>query len=218
MEVKDRTVLNLDESLYDQFNQIKVRLAGSEGHGARGYSLAISSCRAGEGVTTVAFNMASALKSNSASVLLVDGNLRDPGLTQALGFESRAGLSDLIDGKTGLTKTVISSRNGLFFLPAGLQARNPSALFESKTFVNVLQEMKEGYDFLIFDSAPLSCAETETLASRVDGLVLVLEAEKTSWEAAQSAHKKLKSANVGLKGVILNKKRYYIPESIFRLL
>jgi Mrp family chromosome partitioning ATPase len=85
-------------------------------------------------------------------------------------------------------------------------------------FVNVLQEMKERYDFIIIDSSPLSYAETSVLASKVDGVVLVLEAEKTSWETAQSAHQKLKSSNVDLMGVILNKKKYHIPESIFRLL
>lgn len=215
MNVKDRTILNLEESLYDQFNQIKIKLAGSEGRMEKGYSLAISSCRAGEGVTTVAFNMASALK--DSSILLVDGNLRDPALSQSFGSESKPGLSDIIEGKNGLTKTVISS-NGLFFLPAGVQTRNPSALYESKMFVKVLQEMKERYDFVIIDSSPLSCAETSVLASKVDGVVLVLEAEKTSWETAQSAHKKLKSSNVDLMGVILNRKKYHIPESIFRLL
>ena len=79
--------------------------------------------------------------------------------------------------------------------------------------------MRNIYDLIIFDSSPIiHYPETPMLASATDGLFLVLEAENTRWEVAEAARTNLEMAHVNILGAILNKRDYFIPPSIYRLL
>jgi Mrp family chromosome partitioning ATPase len=79
--------------------------------------------------------------------------------------------------------------------------------------------MREGHDFIVLDGPPIyGSAECRILCNRVDGVVLVIEAGKTRRHAAASAKDQVEKAGGRLLGVVINRRRYYIPEFIYKRL
>ena len=101
------------------------------------------------------------------------------------------------------------------FVQAGRAVENPIALYESDAFTKAVEGLRAAYGLLIFDCPPLvDSPEAAVLASKMDGLVMVLQAEKTRWEAARAIQEELAALEVPLLGAILNKRREVVPESI----
>lgn len=81
------------------------------------------------------------------------------------------------------------------------------------------EAIKSAADIVVCDlPSPLACPESLLLAARLDGVVLVVEAEETRWQVAQTAQRLMESAQVQIIGVVLNKRQHFIPNSIYRLL
>ncbi len=79
--------------------------------------------------------------------------------------------------------------------------------------------MRDSYDYVVLDAPPVhGSPECRVLCAKVDGVVLVIESGKTTRSVALSAKKQLEDAGGKLLGVILNKKKNYIPEFIYRLI
>jgi len=75
------------------------------------------------------------------------------------------------------------------------------------------------FSVIIFDSPPiLGNPEVAIIANKLDGTILVLNADVTRWEVAKSVKNDLETANVKILGAILNKKEFVIPQAIYRLL
>ncbi len=186
-----------------------------------GYAVAFAGCRAGNGASTMAFNFASAFAANSSrSVILVDGNLHDPVLHHQFTVKKKKGLSDLVTGRMDVDDIVTEVTAGrYYFLQAGASVANPVAVYESPAFAALMEKLREKYDLVIVDSPPLvESPEALVLASGVDGVIMVLQAEETRWEEARSAQDDLASVGIPLLGAILNKKQLVIPDVIARLM
>ena len=189
---------------------------GGEGPRKGGYALAFAGCEAGDGASTMAFNFASAFSARSPKrVVLVDGNLRNPGLLH-MSRPGLPGLCDVILGRAAFDEAIIQVVPERYsFVQAGQAVENPIALYESDAFAKVLEGLRAAYGLIIFDSPPLvDSPETAVLASKMDGLVMVLQAEKTRREAARAIQEELAALEVPLLGAILNKRREVVPESI----
>ena len=190
--------------------------SGVESRKKGGHALAFAGCEKGAGASTMAFNFASAFSARSSrKVVLVDGNVRNPGLLH-MSRAGRPGLCDVILERAVLDDVIIQVLpERYWFVQAGRAMENPIALYESDAFVKLLEELRSAYDLLIFDSPPLvDSPEAAVLASKVDGLVIVLQAEKTRWEGARAIQEELKAIDVPLLGAILNKRREVVPEFI----
>ena len=205
--------------LYDQFYKLSTTISTICKKDK--YAIAFSSCNPGDGASTVSVNMAYGLvKDSSKTVLLIDGNLRNPVLHKEFEISREKGLVDIVKGEIGfkeaLTKIV---ERQFYFIPAGSPIENPIILFESEQFLKTVEKLRGIFDFIIFDSsAILRSPEATVLASRLDGVIMVLQAETTRWQVAQVAKESLESANVRIFGAILNKKNFYIPQKIYQLL
>ncbi len=191
-----------------------------EGPRRGGHALAFAGCEAGDGASTMAFNFASAFSARSSKrVVLVDGDVRNPGLLH-MSRPGLPGLGDVIMGRAVLDEAIIQVvPEGYSFVQAGRAVENPIALYESDAFAEAVEGLRAAYDLLIFDSPPLvDSPEAAVLASKMDGLVVVLQAEKTRWEAARAIQEELADLEVPLLGAILNKRREVVPESICKRL
>lgn len=183
--------------------------------------LSICAPTPGEGASTVALNLAAALsKDKGQRVLLIDANLRDPSFHASFNLPISAGLSDVIldgaDAKRTPRETVIPN---LFVLTAGTSPPNPVGLFESPKLVDFVKAVREDFDWIIFDGAAVnSYPETAVLASKVEGTILVVEAENKRAEVALQAKERLEAAGGSILGAILNRRRFVIPEAIYRRL
>jgi Mrp family chromosome partitioning ATPase len=89
--------------------------------------------------------------------------------------------------------------------------------FDSLEFSNFLEETRKHYHFVLLDSAPaLRSGQTRNISSKVDGVIVVAEANKTRWQVVAELKRQLESDEARLVGSFLNKRRFVIPKWVYR--
>jgi capsular exopolysaccharide synthesis family protein len=180
-------------------------------------TLLFSSPTKGEGASTVLADFGIFLAGQGEKVLLVDANLRSPSLHQRFHLEMENGLAELMLGKAKLPEVVKKTTlENLWVIPSGTAHSNPPFF---KSLESHVHTMREGVEWLLFDAPPINhFDEAVALLEKVDGVVMVLQAEKTRWEVAQSAKQRLEDSGGKILGVVLNKRKLYIPRWLYRTL
>lgn len=172
-----------------------------------GNALAVVSPGESEGKTLTAINLAISLAQEvDQTVLLVDANLRHPGVHKYFGFVPEAGLSDhLIDG-VSLNRLLVNPGIDRFvLLPGGRPLQNSAEMLGSMKMEKLVHELKVRYPsrIVIFDLPPvLSVADAMAFAPYVDAALMVVQESKTRRAEIQRAAEMLKS--VDLLGTVLN--------------
>ncbi|HXG51600.1 MAG TPA: polysaccharide biosynthesis tyrosine autokinase [candidate division Zixibacteria bacterium] len=212
---------DLDPLLEEQYQKLRRRLAPSPNHPAI-KAVMVAATTHGEGATTTSAILASMLaRSGRSKILLVDANLRTPALDGVFdGAKFPEGLSDVIVSDKPVDSAIYQTNfSNLFLLPVGRPHSSPSYLFDGNPISKLLETLKERFDFIIFDGAPLDgYSESFFLASKVDGVILVVESERTKKQTVKRIKKELEWGPVNLLGIVLNKKKKYIPELLERFL
>jgi len=175
-----------------------------------GNSLIVTSARDGEGKTLTAINLAISMAQElDRTVLLVDANLRKPAVHRYMGLEENSGLSDYLRNKADTSNLLVNPGiRKLTILPAGKPLTNSSELMAAPRMEQAVKEMKTRYPdrIIIFDTPPvLASADALALGRFVDGVVLVVEAEKTSKQDLIRVVELLKDRPI--VGTVLNKAR-----------
>lgn len=172
-------------------------------------ALLVTSAQPQEGKTCTSLNLAFGLAQRGVRVLIIDADLRRPGIATALGLpENSRGLSSLLSGAHSLDEALrqFEAVPNLWVLPGGPRPPNPADLLSSPTMEKVLHELRERFEHLVLDSAPLLMVTDATILSTlVDGVVLVVESGVTPRGAVVRAHKILESAGGRILGTVLNK-------------
>jgi capsular exopolysaccharide synthesis family protein len=177
-----------------------------------------------EGKTTLAFNLACAL-GQVKKVLLVDGDLRRPKIGKLVGRESRqAGLSDLVAGQAQVSNCVFfDERAGIHILASGTVPPNPLELLSSRKFAEVIVKLKDAFDIVIIDTAPLQLvSDAQVLSQFATSVIYVVKADSTPYQVAQNGLRKLRRVNAPILGVVLNQldleraEKYYGEYSGYR--
>jgi len=183
-------------------------------------TLLFTSSTKGEGTSTILTRFATTLASEDDNVLLVDANLRNPSLHNLLGIEKKRGLSDLLLVNNTLREVIKKTQiKNLSVITSGVPHSTPSSIFESKLLDQLIEQMKSQADWVLFDSPPINVYnDSSTLAAKMDGVIMVVQAEKTRWEVAQSAKEQIENDKVKITGVILNRRQMYIPEWVYKML
>lgn len=175
----------------------------------------------GDGSSTTAVNFAYTLAADYPSkVLLMDVNLRTPSLHEVFHLEPDNGLSDLGNNGKGTDSLLKKAdRGNLYIVTCGSSQTGPVSLFESMLFCEFLHLMKDKFDFVILDGPPVpSFSETRVLCSKVDGVILVLAAGRTREQVAKRAKREIEEAGGKILGLVLNRRKFHIPEWIYRRL
>ena len=175
----------------------------------------------GDGTSTTAINFATTLASDFAlKVLLVDVNLRTPSTHDIYKFDYPVDLADFftntdIDEITSGIREV--GPGNLYVLPSGENHSNPVALLGSNRFARFLSTMREEFDHIILDGPPvLASSESRAVCTITDGVVLVLRSGKTRRQVALKAKRELEEAGGKIIGVVLNRRKFYIPNWIYK--
>jgi protein-tyrosine kinase len=172
-------------------------------------TLMITGPQSGEGKTLTAINLAISIAQEvDQTVLLVDADLRSPSVHRYFGIPSRKGLvdhltagvpiSDLLIQPEGMTKLVL--------LPGGRPTAQAAELISSPLMADLVQDLKHYYPnrYVLFDLPPLlTLADSLAFAPLVDGIIVVVEAGRTSREDIERCKEMLKKFN--LLGFVLNK-------------
>lgn len=168
--------------------------------------LLVTSTGPREGKTTTAISIGITMAQSGQRVLLIDGDLRRPRLHRTFGVPSSAGLSTMILGESNVDDSVKNTGiDRLFLLPAGPVPPNPAELLQSQHYATVLDRLAERFDRIVIDSAPVGVVtDGLVMASRADGLVLVLRAGVTPKKAAWRGRRALQDVKAHIYGAVLN--------------
>jgi capsular exopolysaccharide synthesis family protein len=178
--------------------------------GQRSRVLVVTSASPGEGKTTIASNLAAALAETNQRVLLVDGHLRQPRLHGLFNVPNTGGLSSLLGDTASrlrhraAERCVATDVEGLFLLPAGDGGTSMANRLYSPRLPQLLECLREQFDAVVVDAAPLSLLDARPLARAADGVVLVIGARQTSQNAAQEALRRLQEDGTPVLGTVLN--------------
>jgi capsular exopolysaccharide synthesis family protein len=184
-------------------------------------TILLVSAVAGEGTTTIARRLSSALGQDGRQrVVLVDANLRSPALHEAFFVERAGGLSDVVEGRTTLTKAIRHGVDtGVSLLTSGNPEESPAQLLGPSAVTGVVTALISLFDWVIIDGPPVTLySEASSLASAAGGAILVVQAERTRWEVAEQAKRALEDSGVNVLGAVLNRRRYHIPDFLYRRL
>lgn len=181
-------------------------------------TIMVTSSQAGEGKTMTAINLAiSIAREIDHTVLLIDADLRKPSIHRYLGLSPKAGLSDYLQFRTELSDVLIKTGIGkLVLLPAGNPAESPSELISSERMRTLIRELKYRYRdrYIILDSSPmLMTAESLSLCNYTDGIIFVVQADRTSMKAATQAVSLLKGHSV--LGTVFNEVPKHLAKNLY---
>jgi capsular exopolysaccharide synthesis family protein len=173
----------------------------------------------GEGTTTVATNLALTLASRERlNLLFVESNFRRPALSRLFRTDATAGLTELIL-KSADWESVVkeTAQPNLFLITAGRPPSNPTQLFELDRFAELLEEFRTEFDHTLFDAPPLlPYAEASVLATKVDRVLLVAQAERTRGDSLAQSKEELDKIGAKVLGVVLNRKKSFGPRWLQR--
>ena len=150
-------------------------------------TLMVTSANPGEGKTLTAINLAISFSHQfNKTILLVDADIKKPTIHRYMGLEDGPGFADcLVDKKTITDGLLNPGMDRIVILRGGTPHTNSAELLGSEKMKSLLRDMKERYPerFIIFDCSPvLTSADPLVMANLVDGILLVVEAEKTTRE------------------------------------
>lgn len=169
-------------------------------------TLVVTSPEAADGKTTTAVNLSVAFAQQGLRVLLVDCDLRRPGLATALGVPSGPGVTDLLLGEAELPDGIYETRvSRLDVLPCGTSRTDAAELLGSPQMRALIDRLSGDYDLVVMDTPPvLAASDAVVLAARADGVLLVLRAGETDRGAAQYALQQLTGVRARVVGGVLN--------------
>lgn len=168
-------------------------------------TIVISSSFPNECKSTTAVNVAISMAQTGASVLLVEGDLRNPTLHRIFKTSNRHGLSRVLADLEGLNEAVVRGvRPGVDLLAGGPSTPNPSEMLGSDKMRNLLEHLSGFYDYIFIDTPPVNVvADALLLANYAAGIVLIAREDKTKYKDLNKAVSKLETAKSNLLGVII---------------
>lgn len=166
--------------------------------------LVLTSSIATEGKSETAINLSLALAEAGSRVLLVEADLRRPLVVSYMSMPDKVGLTNVLSGQANFADVVQETRHdGVHLLACGPLPPNPSELLASETARQLLDDLRQEYDYVIIDSPPLLPVTDGALLARIaDGALLVVRSHRTTSEQVAQAVDNLGKADATLLGLV----------------
>jgi len=166
----------------------------------------ITSSQDGEGKSVIASNVAIALANSGNNVLLVDADLKHPQLNKFFKVKSTPSLAHYLFRKKDLNEIIRSTHNKNLDLITCIEfPQNPAVIITSERMKNFMEEVRNRYDYIIYDSGSLtSLKETAKMAKKIDEVILLVRANKTKLSELMNAESIFDEYGVSEFTVILN--------------
>ena len=190
------------EALRQVRTNIQFMVKGKEGN----KSILISSTVGNEGKSTITANLSAILHSTAKNVIVIDLDLRKPKLHDYFGLPNSKGITDLLLGKLSVEETIKrTSIENLDIITVGTIPPNPGDLLLSDRFKEILNSLKEKYEYVIIDSPPIgSVSDTVFLMNEVDLSLIVFRSGYSKRIFAQILDKKVNEYGIKNVGIVLN--------------
>jgi len=197
-KVKDNNMIN------ESYREIRTYLTINDNM----KTILVTSAEMNEGKTTTICNLAKCFgELDDIKVILIDCDFKKRGVSRKLGIQNPFGVSDIVFGNKKLDEC-IQKVEDIDVLPSGGVPNNTSMLLNSKVMKNLVNELREKYDYVFIDSPPI-CRLNDAciIAQYVDGTVLVNASKEIDSKVAKLTLEKLKKVGANVIGVVLNKFR-----------
>jgi capsular exopolysaccharide synthesis family protein len=204
-----RALLNLKNSIDSELKQTDSRV------------IMFTSSVKGEGKTTIVGSLGRILAVGEADkILLVDCAVNNPELHKLFGLDNEKGILEFLAGEAELAEVTRSLEEGVLYMITSGRQRDEDIsqpLFNSDRMEHFIREAAESYDYVLIDSSSiLEAPETPIIASYVNGVVMIIYTGKTKREVIKRAMHTVEKLDGKFIGTVLNRKRYYIPEAIYK--
>lgn len=199
-------LLDRKSELVDAYLTVNTNLGFTTEHGVP-RSLAVTSTRPGEGKSTTALALATMLARARRRVILVDGDMRSPSVHNLGGVDHDRGLSNFLAGDDQIdTLTFEMSHLGFIAMSAGPIPPNAAELLTGNRFSLLIERLLANYDHVVVDTPPvMGIADAPLIASRVEGVIYVVESHGIRSTMVKTALNRLASANARIVGGVLTK-------------
>ena len=174
-----------------------------------------------EGTSTIVREFAKVTASRfNHSVVLLDASPYDAGQHLSFDVKPKFGWADvMLNGKPLETALYRIAGTNLFISPMCGDSKASPQIPNALVWEAFLGKLKERFDLVLIDSPPATLyPDGLSVVNKVDGVVLVVAAEDTRWPVAESVKDNITRSGGRLLGMVLNKRRFYIPELIYRRL
>ena len=203
--IDEETPFNVVEA----FRNLKASLTVSipKKQDGTGVAILMTSAYPEDGKSTVSANLAMMLAMSESKVILVDADIRKGRMARFFRKKSAVGLADYLSGQVSLDEVIRKTElnENLSFITCGTHSPRPYELLESEEMKNLLQKLREQYDYVIIDSPPLLLvSDALAIAKEVDGTVLVCRHEMSYVSDVKSALEKLNFIKCNVLGVVVN--------------
>ncbi len=167
-----------------------------------------------EGKSTICVNLAISFAKANKKVLLIDGDMRNPGIHKAFKLSLKCGLSDVLIGFTDLTSSIKQSTiENLSIITAGTIPPNPADLLILPSFQVMMEAITEKFDFIFLDTPPVNLyTDALSVANNMDGTILIAKYNWTKRENLKQTIAKFDKIDAKIFGIILNSfddKKYF---------
>lgn len=183
-----------------------LKFAGSSDHPIQ--SILVSSSIPSEGKSILLSNLALTMAQNGEKVMICDCDLRRPVINKIFMEKNRQGLTNVLIGDKRISEVINNNsfHPNLSYISSGPIPPNPYELLGSQKMSEIIKELKDIAEIVLFDSPPIiGFADGLLLANQVDGVLLVVEAKKVHREAVKQAKILLEKSKAKILGIVLNK-------------
>ena len=194
-------------SIKHYFDQLKINFLARYSNTVK--SVLFVAAARGDGTSTAAFNFAASLAQDSdLRVLFINADLREPAHN---GTEANGSMH------WDTAAAVGAQQGNLHIMPGGRGYADPAVLFQSKRFENFMSDIVRHYNYVVIDGPALDEApESVALTTKVDGVILVVDARHTRRKIALHAKRRIEEVGGKLLGIVLNRRTFYIPTWLYR--
>jgi succinoglycan biosynthesis transport protein ExoP len=167
----------------------------------------ITSSLPSEGKTVFSTSLARSVARSGTRSLLIDCDLRRPGVSKLMGGPPELGLVDLLDGSASIESVIqVDKGSGMHFIPAKGGTANPQDLLGSQHMRSFLEQMRSRYDFIVLDSPPvLVVSDAIILSHAADTTMYIVRWEKTPRHVVAGAVKMLRANGGQIAGAVLSR-------------
>lgn len=196
---------NSNHSLTEPFRALRTEMDLAE-MGHRLKTILITSPDSGDGKTSVAVNLALSIAQRGKKVFLLDADLRKPKIHKLFNLTNDEGLADVVFARAVFDWRIgIKEVRQIAVLTAGNTPPDPAELLSSEKMELFLSELEEVADVVIIDGPPLFVPDAMILASKVDGVLLVVRPAHTRQTLAKASMEHIKLVGARVIGVVLNR-------------
>lgn len=197
---------NLEFTATEQYKLIRANLDFTLPENEKCPVIGVTSSMRGEGKSTTAVNLSYVFAEKGHKVLLIDADLRIPSVAKKLGIESSPGLADLLRGRGAQISEFQSHLlSNWFVLPSGDIPPNPSELLGSSRMENILNQLRNIFDYIIIDLPPVNIvSDAVSISGLITGMIVVIREEYTEKKELERCIRQLKLSNVNVLGCVMN--------------